>query len=152
MTSLTDNILSFLYLACFYSFAHALTYALANGETMGEDLKQPVPIQSLVFDGSSFYFICYQLNTLNFDDNNSNIKNFVWVQPDVFLYEKVHDKPSQCEDFIDYTAKRVSLVDYNRKRLTDTFEDERTRRVYIEKFQPSSVDRFIDFMYFPYQT
>jgi len=132
----------------FYSFAHAMTYALSKGAKMGEDLEQPIPMQCLVFNGTSFYFVCYQLNTLNFDDNNNNIKNFTWILPDQYLYEKVHDKLSECSDFTDFTSKRVSLMDYDRTKLTETFENVQSRRVYIEKFHRDTADLFLDFMFY----
>jgi len=133
----------------FYSFAHALTYAVNNGEHFGEDLKQPVPMQCIIFNGTSLFFIRYQLNTLNFTKKDG-VKNMAWIISDEKLYDEVTTaKTSASTDYVDYTSERVSLVDYNRKKLSETFKNEQTERVFLEGFNRNAVDLFIDFMLYP---
>jgi len=141
--------------AVFFSFAQAMTYALSQGEVMGKDLVNPVPMQCIVFDGSSFYFVFYQLNTLNFSDDNQGIKNMAWIINNQKLYGHVSDRQTQSLlgteeeeslDFIEYTAKRTSLVDFDRKKLTETLSNEETRKVYIEGFNKTPVDMFVNIL------
>jgi len=98
----------------FFSFAHALTYALSQGYQIGDDLREPIPIQCALFDGDSFYFLCYQLNTLNFSEDQTTVKNIAWIEPEHKLYERIVSTESESKDFMDLLGKRVFLEDYNR--------------------------------------
>ena len=129
-----------------------MTYALQNGGEIGKVLKEPVPMQYLAFNGTSFYFVWYQLNTLNFNcDDEKSIKNMAWIAEHK-LYDQVSDKLSNPEDFIEYTGTRTSLVDFDRKRLADTISDERTVKVAIEGYDQEAAEMFLDFMLYPMQT
>uniref|UniRef100_T2M6H3 Large ribosomal subunit protein mL37 n=1 Tax=Hydra vulgaris TaxID=6087 RepID=T2M6H3_HYDVU len=140
--------------AIFYSFAHSLVFALNNGEEMGKDLKSPIPFQCISFDGDTFTFVCYQLNTLNFKDD-SGTKNFAWISSENKLYDNVReeifpkdsvckDKPSDC---IEYIGKRVSLTDFNRKRLSESFEDEHIMQVFIDGYNNEAANMFLEFIF-----
>ncbi|XP_057295805.1 39S ribosomal protein L37, mitochondrial-like [Hydractinia symbiolongicarpus] len=134
----------------FYSFAHALNHALNQGAKMGQDLEKPVVMQCVIFNGTSFWFVRYQLNTLNFSEENKGIKNMAWIVSEEKLYHQVTDKASTSEDFITYTSERASLTDFDRKVLSNTFKNEQTRNVSIEEFNPNAVKLFIDFLFYPY--
>jgi len=132
--------------AVFYSFAHAMTYALSQGEQMGTDLKNPIPVQCVVFNGVTLYYVCYQLNTLNFCDDNRGIKNMAWIVSDDRLYDQVTEYPSESRDFIEYKTERVSLVDFNRKVLAQTFSNDRIIKVSIDGYNRNTVSTFTDFL------
>ena len=116
---------------------------------MGHDLLEPIPIQCIVFNGTSFFFICYQLNTLDFSENQRTIKNLAWIANEEKLYDHVTDGKSKSSDFIKYTSRRVSLVDFDRKVLSETFDNEQTNTVSLDGFNRTSVDLFINFMLNP---
>lgn len=132
----------------FYCFAHTMNHALQNGGKMGADLDRPVPMQYLSFDGTTLYFLWYQLNTLDFE-NEGSIKNMAWRQ-ELKLFDNVTEivekRAEGPTDYNDYVGKRMSLVDFDRKRLTETLENEHTVRVGIYGFNPDAAKRFVDFM------
>ena len=107
----------------------------------GKELRSPIPFQCISFDGEIFTFVCYQLNTLNFKDD-SGIKNFAWISSENKLYNNVREEifqkdfvsKNQTNEYVEYTGKRVSLTDFNRKRLSETFEDEQVMQVLIDDF------------------
>jgi len=141
----------------FFSFAHALNYALASGEKMGEDLINPVPIQGIVFNGKTFDFVCYQLNTLNFSDEQGGKKNIAWILGAQQLYDKIaeekydlwdDDRIAQLADadYEDYVSIRRSLEDFDRKVLTKTFRNKKNIRVSISNYNPDVVNVLTDFV------
>ena len=134
----------------FYCFAHAMNYALENGAQMGEDLQRPVPMQYLSFNGTSFYFLWFQLNTLNLEgDEQNGIKNIAWKQ-ELKLYGNVTEIVERGADgpldYNDYVGRRMSLVDFDRKTNAQTLNNEQTARVGIYDFDPEAAQRFVDFM------
>jgi len=133
----------------FYSFAHAMTYALENGGVMGEELLSPVPMQYVSFNGTSLYFVWYQLNTLNFNEHENSVKNLAWTQ-ELRLYdnvteivEKGADGPT---DYNEYVGKRMSLVDFDRKKLSETLDNKQSVKVGIYGFNEEAASKFIEFM------
>ena len=124
-----------------------MTYALSQGEEMGKDLQNPVPVQCVLFNGVNLEFVCFQLNSLDFNDENQGIKNIAWVVGDERLYDQVTEEDgSESEDFIEYTSTRVSLVDFNRKLLTETFSDEKTIKVSVDDYNRNAIDAFINLL------
>lgn len=123
-----------------------MTYALSQGEQMGADLKTPVPMQCIVFTGVNIYHICYQLNTLNFCDDNSGIKNIAWIGGEQRLYDQVTEYDSESPDFIEYQTERVSLTDFNRKELSKTFGNEKIVKLSIDGYNRDAVGNFADFL------
>jgi len=153
--------------AVFYTFAHALNYALAQGEQMGSDLVNPVPIQCVVFNGLSFDFVCYQLNTLDFSEDNTGLKNMAWICSEQELYNEVTEEsyevieeeeegeepsipalPSSGE-FQEFSSKRASLTEFNRRKLSRTLPDEKLVRLCVDGFNREAVDVFTDFVLRP---
>lgn len=134
--------------AIYFSFAQALNCALAQGEQMGEDLKNPISIQCCVFNGVYFDFVCYQLNTLDFS-SNEGVKNMAWVRADQKLYTNVSDLKVLSKQRYVFPTERVSLVDYDRKRLSETFQDRKDLTVTLEGFNPDTAGTFLDFLFRP---
>ena len=128
-----------------------MAYALEeDGARMGEELQRPVPMQYLSFNGTSLYFVWFQLNTLNFEDDTENcIKNLAWKQ-ELKLYGNVTDVVEKRADgpldYNDYHGQRMSLVDFDRKKLSETLANEQSVRVGIYDFDPNAAQRFVDFM------
>ena len=127
-----------------------MTYALENGGRLGEDLAEPIPMQYVSFNGTSLFFVWYQLNTLNLEDTSpDSVKNLAWKEELKLFHhatdivEKRADPP---EDFNEYTGRRMSLIDFDRKKLAETLENEQKVKVGIYGFNEESASRFIDFM------
>lgn len=118
---------------------------------MGKDLKTPIPIQFLAFNGTSFYFVWYQLNTLNFSKDNHTVKNLAWTNEQK-LYDHVTDKLPEPNDFISYSGNRTSLVDFDRRKLAETYENKQYIKVAIEDFNPKAAEMFLDFMLYPFSS
>ncbi|ESO02640.1 hypothetical protein HELRODRAFT_161929 [Helobdella robusta] len=73
-----------------FSFGYAC--ALAKN-IYGDDIKQlpqPISTQCVVTNGRSFNFVCFQLNTLDFEE--SPVKNLVWFDSDNMLFDKIIPK------------------------------------------------------------
>lgn len=60
--------------------------ATQNGESSG-DLSSPLAGQCIGLDGKNFHFMCYQLNTTDFE-TDQGVKNMVWVSEPVPLFEE----------------------------------------------------------------
>jgi len=149
----------------FFAFAHAVNTALSRGEQMGTDLMQPVPMQFVSFDGLNFHFVCYQLNTLDFDSDTSGRKNMAWVLSEQELYRKVTVETALLdniqdgvpalpslpwdEDTTEFHSKRVSLWDYDRKVLSKSFSNDKCTRVCVNGYNRNTVDVLTDFLFRP---
>lgn len=68
-------------------FSALLALAMDRGVKMGEHLKEPLVTKCLVTDGIQFTSMCYQLNTLSFQED-IGIKNCAWVSPNMNLFSK----------------------------------------------------------------
>lgn len=62
---------------------------------MGEHLKEPLTTKCLVTDGIQFTSMCYQLNTLSFQED-IGIKNSAWVSPNMNLFSKQEKTSGQA--------------------------------------------------------
>ncbi len=68
-----------------FSFGSALVQArqlYPNGI-----LTKPVTVQSIFLLDELFHFVVFQLNTLNYDDQNDRRSNYVWIDKDNYLYD-----------------------------------------------------------------
>ena len=70
-----------------FSFGRLAAEALNQGTRLGNDLEKPLVTQCIATDGIRLSFLCYQLNTLDLENNNG-IKNMVWITPGEFMYIK----------------------------------------------------------------
>lgn len=127
-----------------------MNYALQNGGKMGEDMERPIPMQFVSFDGTSLYFVWFQLNTLNLGDEKENgIKNIAWKK-EFKLYgsvtEIVEKGAEGPVDYNEYIGKRMSLVDFDRKVNAQTLDNEQRVKVGIYDFNSEAAKRFVDFM------
>lgn len=68
-------------------FSTLLALAMDRGFKLGEHLKEPLVTKCLVTDGIQFTSMCYQLNTLSFQED-IGIKNCAWVSPNMNLFSK----------------------------------------------------------------
>jgi len=112
-----------------YCFATTMTHAIEGGAEMGEPLTSPVPVKMLVFDGTSFHFVCFQLNTLDFSDE-AGVKNIAWVDSENELY--YHCGPSE---------------DANRKAEQVVYEKTiGNSLVTLQGFQEETAEKLIKFL------
>ena len=74
-----------------YTFGSLLAQAVEkHGENIiGMEIPEPEYAQCIVTNGKRFSFIWYQLNTLNMQDINTEIKNLVCVESPGLLYSKI---------------------------------------------------------------
>ena len=70
-----------------FSFGRLAAEALNQGASLGGNLEKPLTTQCIATDGIRLSFLCYQLNTLDLE-NDDGIKNMVWITPGVFMYVK----------------------------------------------------------------
>ncbi|KAI0231495.1 39S ribosomal protein L37, mitochondrial [Lamellibrachia satsuma] len=71
-----------------YCFAHALATARSKYGRDTKTLPEPVSTQCVMTDGATFHFVCFQLNTLNFDSGDG-VKNLVWFDNNNEMYKKI---------------------------------------------------------------
>ena len=66
-----------------FSFARLAERAISyNKESLGETLKYPLSLRSVVYNENKMAALCYQLNTLDFE-NDEGIKNQLWLIPEI---------------------------------------------------------------------
>lgn len=76
-----------------YTFGRLLTQAVwkhGNG-VLGQVLTEPECAQCMVTDGERFWFLWYQLNTLDLSDLNSGVKNLVYMERLGQLFSSIED-------------------------------------------------------------
>ena len=65
-----------------FSFGRLVAHAVCNnGESFGYRLQKPLSIRSIVYNDQKIALLCYQLNTLDFD-NDEGVKNQLWLSPE----------------------------------------------------------------------
>ena len=68
-------------------FSASLALALDRGVKMGEHLSDPVATKCVITDGIQFTLMCYQLNTLSFQED-FGIKNSAWASKSMDLFTR----------------------------------------------------------------
>lgn len=68
-------------------FSSLVALAMNSGVQMGQHLKKPLVTRCAITDGIQFTLMCYQLNTLSFQED-IGIKNCAWASPCVKLLTK----------------------------------------------------------------
>ena len=65
-----------------FSFGQLVQRAVCNGGAkFGDTLQNPMSIRSIVYNDRKMALLCYQLNTLDFD-NDEGLKNQLWLSSD----------------------------------------------------------------------
>ena len=65
-----------------FSFGRLVERAVfKDGANFGDTLQNPMSIRSIVYNDKKMALLCYQLNTLDFD-NDEGIKNQLWLSPE----------------------------------------------------------------------
>jgi len=72
-------------------FGSLVALAMDSGVKMGEHLETPLVTKCVITDGIQFTLMCYQLNTLSFQED-SGIKNCAWASHSMNLFEKSASK------------------------------------------------------------
>ena len=67
-------------------FGSLVSLAMDGGVHMGQHLENPLVTKCVITDGSQFTLMCYQLNTLSFQED-SGIKNCAWASRSMNLFE-----------------------------------------------------------------
>ena len=75
-------------------FSSLVALAMDQGVKMGEHLNKPIVTKCIVTDGIQFTLMCYQLNTLSFQED-FGIKNCAWVSPNMDLFRKQEKTSAQ---------------------------------------------------------
>jgi hypothetical protein len=71
-----------IFLGIMFSFGRLVERAICkNGASFGDVLQSPMSIRSIVFNDQKIALLCYQLNTLDFD-NDEGVKNQLWLSPE----------------------------------------------------------------------
>lgn len=65
-----------------FSFGRLVERAVCKDRaSIGETLQSPMSIRSIVYNDKKMTLLCYQLNTLDFD-NDEGVKNQLWLSPE----------------------------------------------------------------------
>ena len=72
-------------------FGSLVALAMDSDVKMGEHLETPLVAKCIITDGIQFTLMCYQLNTLSFQED-SGIKNCAWASNSMNLFEKSASK------------------------------------------------------------
>ena len=73
-------------------------------------LPEPITIQNINMDWTTLNFLCFQLNTL--DTNNDNgVKNLAWCDNNNKLFSKIYPKPWKEEEI----WKKMRYEDYSKE-------------------------------------
>lgn len=76
-----------------FTFGNALARAhLQYGTKPEERLERPVVVQAVGTNGRLFFFVLFQLNTTDLSED-SGVKNMVWIERDLELYEYAKVRP-----------------------------------------------------------
>ena len=67
-------------------FGSLVALAMDDGVQVGQHLQKPLVTKCVITDGIQFTLMCYQLNTLSFQED-SGIKNCAWVSHSMNLFE-----------------------------------------------------------------
>ena len=71
-------------------FSQSVAGAVQNQFKLDRDLPYPLVTQGIISDGKKFTFVCFQLNTLDLqEDSDSGKCNVFWAGPIMDLYENV---------------------------------------------------------------
>ena len=84
-------------------------------------LPEPISTQCVMTDGATFHFVCFQLNTLNFDSGDG-VKNLVWFDNNNEMYNKILPKRTMLrntkyEDYDPEVFKKILALYVNGARL-----------------------------------
>lgn len=119
-----------------------MSYAINNGAEMGKDLKEPIPMQFVSFNGTSFYFMWYQLNTLKFNglQNDNSVKNIAWAVEAKLCDSITAEIPDTeyCVTYSDQSIKRKTI--------------EGLKGVIVDGFNEDAAQLFSEFMLYPTRT
>ena len=74
---------------------------------------EPISVQCVVTDGQKMSFICHQLNTLDFENDNG-IKNLVWIEDEIEMFKYAYLKFPGDKRYKDITETTIYLEDVNR--------------------------------------
>lgn len=72
-------------------FGSLVALAMDNGVQMGQHLDKPLVTKCAITDGIQYTMMCYQLNTLSFQED-FGIKNCAWASHSMPLFEKTATK------------------------------------------------------------
>lgn len=72
-------------------FGSLVALAMDYGVQMGQHLQKPLVTKCVITDGIQCTLMCYQLNTLSFQED-FGIKNFAWVSHSMNLFEVTNAK------------------------------------------------------------
>ncbi|KAK2143922.1 hypothetical protein NP493_4363g00000 [Ridgeia piscesae] len=104
-----------------FCFAHALALAHSKYGNDTKTLPEPISTQCVMTDGATFHFVCFQLNTLNFDSGDG-VKNLVWFDNNNEMYNKILPKRTMLrntkyEDYDPEVFKKILALYVNGARL-----------------------------------
>ena len=76
---------------------------------MGEHIEKPLVTKCVITDGIQFTLMCYQLNTLSFQED-IGIKNCAWSSPRMSLFSKQEKTAAQFWSVLHESVERSDEV------------------------------------------
>lgn len=73
---------------------------------------EPISVQCVISDGRVLTFVCHQLNTLDFE-NDDGIKNFIWLDDNIEMFKYAYMKVPGDRRYKDITETTIYLEDVN---------------------------------------
>jgi len=90
-------------------FSSLVALAMNSGVQMGQHLEEPLVTKCAITDGIQFTLMCYQLNTLSFQED-SGIKNCAWASPSMNLFTKQEKTAAQVRAVLYESLERGNEV------------------------------------------
>lgn len=90
-------------------FSSLVSLAMNDGVQMGQHLEKPLVTKCAITDGIQFTFMCYQLNTLSFQED-TGIKNCAWSSPSMTLFTKQEKTATQLWSVLYESLRRTDEV------------------------------------------
>lgn len=115
--------------AIMFAFANCALVAKAKYGPDVKVLPEPVCTQWVGFDEDTLHFLCYQLNTMDFS-NDDGVKNLCWLNPAQKLYNKILPKRAMLRNtkYEDYDSEvlhkfiAMYLTDVNVDALNENLQ------------------------------
>ncbi|XP_028401462.1 39S ribosomal protein L37, mitochondrial-like [Dendronephthya gigantea] len=110
-----------------FSFGRLVEHAVSkNGASFGDVLQNPLSMRSIAYNDTRMALLCYQLNTLNFD-NELGIKNQLWLSPEFQIGPSKRDLNVDSLEFSDNDLKQlIAFLLYGEAEGEETLEQIKT--------------------------
>ena len=110
-----------------FSFGRLVEHAVSkDGASFGDVLKNPLSIRSIAYNDTRMALFCYQLNTLNLD-NEVGIKNQLWLSSEFQIGPSKRDSIPSNVEFLENDLKQlIAFLLYGETEVEETSQQIKT--------------------------